>query len=70
MRVRPGGAEAGLKVGPAFEGGGVRWEALRISNAITYIDFSSNTRFMDAFTSALFLPHTNLSAFPSVKITA
>ncbi len=46
-----------------------RREALQISNAITYIDFSSNTQFMDEFTSALFLPHTNLSAFPSVKIT-
>jgi len=34
---------------------------------MTYIDFSSNSRFMDEFTSALFLPHTNTDAFPSVK---
>jgi len=45
-----------------------RNEARLISNNMTYIDFSSNNRFMDEFTSALFLPHTNLKAFPSVKI--
>jgi len=44
-----------------------RKEALQISNNMTYIDFSSNNQFMDEFTSALFLPHTNLAAFPSVK---
>jgi hypothetical protein len=33
---------------------------------MTYIDFSSNPRYMDEFTSALFLPHTNLEMFPSV----
>ena len=35
---------------------------------MTYIDFSSNSQFMDEFTSALFLPHTNLQAFPSVRL--
>jgi uncharacterized 2Fe-2S/4Fe-4S cluster protein (DUF4445 family) len=45
-----------------------RKEALKISNTITYIDFSSNKQFMDEYTSALFLPHTNLSDFPSVMI--
>ena len=45
-----------------------RKDAHLISNNMTYIDFSSNTRFMDEFTSALFLPHTNQDAFPSVKI--
>ena len=44
-----------------------RKDAHLISNNMTYIDFSSNTRFMDEFTSALFLPHTNQDAFPSVK---
>jgi uncharacterized 2Fe-2S/4Fe-4S cluster protein (DUF4445 family) len=44
-----------------------RNEAREISNKLTYIDFSSNNQFMDEFTSALFLPHTNLNAFPSVK---
>lgn len=44
-----------------------RKEAIDISNKMTYIDFSSNAQFMDEFTSALFLPHTNIEAFPSVK---
>jgi hypothetical protein len=35
---------------------------------MTYVDFSSNTKFMDEFTSALFLPHTDIRQFPSVKI--
>lgn len=44
-----------------------RMEALAVSNSMTYIDFSSNNDFMNEFTSALFLPHTNLEDFPSVK---
>jgi uncharacterized 2Fe-2S/4Fe-4S cluster protein (DUF4445 family) len=36
-----------------------RKEAAEISNAMTYIDFSSNSQFMDEYTSALFLPHTD-----------
>ncbi len=44
-----------------------RKEAIDISNKMTYIDFSSNTQFMNEFTSALFLPHTNIEDFPSVK---
>ena len=43
-----------------------RQEAREICNSMTYIDFSSNPRYMDEFTSALFLPHTDLEAFPSV----
>jgi uncharacterized 2Fe-2S/4Fe-4S cluster protein (DUF4445 family) len=44
----------------------IRKEALQVCNAMTYIDFSTNNQFMDEFTSALFLPHTNLNDFPSV----
>ena len=43
-----------------------RRQAGLVSNAMTYVDFSSNNRYMDNFTSALFLPHTDLSQFPSV----
>lgn len=43
-----------------------RREARQICRAMTYIDFSSNPRYMDEFTSALFLPHTNLEMFPGV----
>ncbi len=45
-----------------------RKEAREISNSMTYIDFSSNSQFMDEYTSAQFLPHTDGNAFPSVKI--
>ena len=44
-----------------------RNEARKISNNMTYIDFSSSRQFMDEFTSARFLPHTDLNAFPSVR---
>ena len=43
-----------------------RQEARQICNQMTYVDFSSNPSYMDEFTSALFLPHTDLKAFPSV----
>lgn len=42
-----------------------RQEARTICNSMTYVDFSSNPSYMDEFTSALFLPHTDLNAFPS-----
>jgi len=47
-----------------------REEARRVSNGMTYIDFSSDNRFMDEFVSAMFLPHTNLDEFPSVREAA
>jgi uncharacterized 2Fe-2S/4Fe-4S cluster protein (DUF4445 family) len=37
-----------------------------IASQMTYIELSADNTFFDAFTSALFLPHTNLSSFPSV----
>jgi uncharacterized 2Fe-2S/4Fe-4S cluster protein (DUF4445 family) len=43
-----------------------RHEAREICNRMTYVDFSSNSRYMSEFTSALFLPHTDLNVFPSV----
>jgi hypothetical protein len=43
-----------------------RQEAREICNSMTSIDFTNNPRYMDEFTSALFLPHTNLQVFPSV----
>jgi uncharacterized 2Fe-2S/4Fe-4S cluster protein (DUF4445 family) len=47
-----------------------RKEARDITHNMTYIDFSSNPRFMDEFTSALFLPHTDMNSFPSVHPSA
>ena len=52
----------------ALLSGEYRDEARKISQNMTYIDFSSNRQFMDEFTSALFLPHTNMKEFPSVHI--
>lgn len=47
-----------------------RLEARTICNSMTYLDFSSNPGYMNEFTSALFLPHTDLEAFPSVTAAA
>ncbi|MCP4671717.1 MAG: DUF4445 domain-containing protein [Desulfobacula sp.] len=43
-----------------------RQQAISISNAMTYIDFSSNNAFMDEFTRAQFLPHTDANLFPDI----
>lgn len=45
-----------------------RNQAIKISNAMTYVDFSSNAAFMEAFTRAQFLPHTDGKLFPNVHI--
>lgn len=37
-----------------------------IAAQMTYIELSADNTFYDAFTSAMFLPHTNLDSFPSV----
>jgi uncharacterized 2Fe-2S/4Fe-4S cluster protein (DUF4445 family) len=37
-----------------------------IAKRMTYIELSADNSFYDAFTSALFLPHTDMSKFPSV----
>jgi uncharacterized 2Fe-2S/4Fe-4S cluster protein (DUF4445 family) len=43
-------------------------EISEIANKMTYIELSADNRFFDAFTSAMFLPHTDMTLFPSVKI--
>lgn len=45
-----------------------RQEISDIANKMTYIELSADNRFFDAFTSAMFLPHTDMTLFPSVKI--
>ena len=37
-----------------------------IANRMTYIDLSSDSRYMDSYLGALFLPHTEMSLFPSI----
>jgi uncharacterized 2Fe-2S/4Fe-4S cluster protein (DUF4445 family) len=38
----------------------------KIASRMTYIELSADNSFYEAFTSAMFLPHTDLSRFPSV----
>jgi len=45
----------------------MRREVVDIAKKMTYLELSADNTFMDEYTSALFLPHTNLDAFPSVK---
>jgi len=40
-----------------------------IASRMTYIELSADNTFYEAFTSALFLPHTDLAKFPSVEAT-
>jgi len=40
-----------------------------IATRMTYIELSADNTFYDAFISAMFLPHTDLSRFPSVEAT-
>jgi uncharacterized 2Fe-2S/4Fe-4S cluster protein (DUF4445 family) len=38
----------------------------RIAGSMTYVELSADNAFYDAFTAALFLPHTEIGRFPSV----
>ena len=40
-----------------------------IASRMTYIELSADNSFFEAFTSALFLPHTDADRFPSVGKT-
>jgi len=41
--------------------------AERIAGSMTYFDLMGNPDYMDEFIKAKFLPHTDLSLFPSVR---
>jgi uncharacterized 2Fe-2S/4Fe-4S cluster protein (DUF4445 family) len=45
-----------------------RAQVSAIARKMTYIELSADNTFYDAFTSALFLPHTDLSKFPTVEM--
>ena len=49
--------------------GQMREEAEAISRMMTYVELSNSNKFMDEYVAGLFLPHTNLSLFPTVKKT-
>ena len=38
-----------------------------IANRMTYIELSANNTFYDGFMSAMFLPHTDMSRFPTIE---
>ncbi len=38
-----------------------------VAEKMTYVELSADNTFYDAFTSALFLPHTDVTRFPTVK---
>ncbi|WP_066635912.1 ASKHA domain-containing protein [Desulfolucanica intricata] len=44
-----------------------RDEAVQLASKMTYLELSIGNDFMDEYVSALFLPHTDLSLFPSLK---
>jgi uncharacterized 2Fe-2S/4Fe-4S cluster protein (DUF4445 family) len=44
--------------------------AEKIAKSMTYFDLMSHTGYMDEFIRASFIPHTDLSLFPSVSATA
>ncbi len=44
-----------------------RQQIEEIASGMTYIELSADNTFYEAFTSALFLPHTDVSKFPSVQ---
>jgi uncharacterized 2Fe-2S/4Fe-4S cluster protein (DUF4445 family) len=44
----------------------LRVQIREIANRMTYMELSADNSFYDAFTAALFLPHTNIAHFPSV----
>jgi uncharacterized 2Fe-2S/4Fe-4S cluster protein (DUF4445 family) len=45
----------------------LRHEAEEIAKKMTYVELSVSRSFMDEYMSALFLPHTDMRAFPTVK---
>lgn len=44
----------------------VRAHLSHVAGMMTYLELSADNSFYDAFTSALFLPHTDMTQFPSV----
>ncbi len=45
----------------------MRQVVIEVAAMMTYLELSADNSFMDEYTSALFLPHTDLEAFPTVK---
>ncbi|MBW1645971.1 MAG: DUF4445 domain-containing protein, partial [Deltaproteobacteria bacterium] len=41
-------------------------DARQVANMMTNIELANNMKFMDEYVAALFLPHTDINAFPGV----
>lgn len=44
-----------------------RLQSEDIAHKMTYLELIADNSFMNELTAALFLPHTNLNLFPSMK---
>jgi len=44
----------------------MRRQVIKVAQKMTYLELSADNTFYDQFMSALFLPHTDITAFPSV----
>jgi uncharacterized 2Fe-2S/4Fe-4S cluster protein (DUF4445 family) len=45
----------------------VRAHLTEVAHMMTYVELSADNSFYEAFTSAMFLPHTDAARFPSVE---
>jgi uncharacterized 2Fe-2S/4Fe-4S cluster protein (DUF4445 family) len=45
----------------------MRREAEEIARKMTYVELSVSRGFMDEYMSALFLPHTDIDLFPTIR---
>jgi uncharacterized 2Fe-2S/4Fe-4S cluster protein (DUF4445 family) len=52
----------------ALVSGAARGEAFAIRDKITYLELNVNQEFMNLFSAAKFIPHTDTSLFPSVNL--
>lgn len=66
-RIRVAGNTALMGAYLALLSSEARRQVGRIARAVTYLDLSSSSRFMEEFVAALMLPHTELERFPSVS---
>jgi uncharacterized 2Fe-2S/4Fe-4S cluster protein (DUF4445 family) len=47
----------------------VRQQSSAVASMMTNLELSENTGFMSGYTAAMFLPHTDVALFPSVKVS-
>ena len=60
------GSVQGAKMGLLSQDA-LRYIQDQIANAMTYLELSTNHKYMNEYSSCLFLPHTDIESFPSLK---